>query len=123
MDMASRKRTRLTDHYGIDTEPAWSPDGSKIVFTSDRGGKPQVYEMSSTGGEPKRLTFQGSQNQRPSFSSDGKSIVFVNTDGGQRIATQDLASGKMTILSSGPLDEGPSYAPGDRKSTRLNSSH
>ncbi|HEY9547574.1 MAG TPA: Tol-Pal system beta propeller repeat protein TolB [Solimonas sp.] len=112
MDMASRKRTRLTDHYGIDTEPAWSPDGSKIVFTSDRGGKPQVYEMSSTGGEPKRLTFQGSQNQRPSFSSDGKSIVFVNTDGGQRIATQDLASGKMTILSSGPLDEGPSYAPG-----------
>lgn len=112
MDMATRKRTRLTDHYGIDTEPAWSPDGSRIVFTSDRGGKPQVYEMSSTGGEPKRLTFQGSQNQRPSYSSDGKSIVFVNTDGGQRIATLDLASGKMTVLSSGPLDEGPSYAPG-----------
>lgn len=112
MDMASRKRTRLTDHYGIDTEPAWSPDGSKIVFTSDRGGKPQVYEMSSSGGEPKRLTFQGSQNQRPSYSPDGKSIVFVNTDGGQRIAMQDLASGQMRILSSGPLDEGPSFAPG-----------
>ncbi|NGY04234.1 Tol-Pal system beta propeller repeat protein TolB [Solimonas terrae] len=112
MDMATRKRTRLTDHYGIDTEPAWSPDGSKIVFTSDRGGKPQVYEMSSSGGEPRRLTFQGSQNQRPSYSPDGKSIVFVNTDGGQRIAMQDLATGQMRILSDGPLDEGPAFAPG-----------
>ncbi|MFT4047130.1 MAG: Tol-Pal system beta propeller repeat protein TolB [Solimonas sp.] len=112
MDLATKQRKRLTDHYGIDTEPAWSPDGRKIVFTSDRGGKPQIYEMSADGGDPKRLTFQGSQNLRPSYSPDGKSILFVNTDGGQRIAVQDLTTGVMRVLSSGPLDEGPSFAPG-----------
>ncbi|MGH8444761.1 MAG: Tol-Pal system beta propeller repeat protein TolB [Solimonas sp.] len=112
MDLATKQRTRLTDHYGIDTEPAWSPDGSKIVFTSDRGGKPQIYEISAAGGEPKRLTFQGSQNLRPSYSPDGKSILFVNSDGGQRIAVQNLSTGQMSVLSNGPLDEGPSFAPG-----------
>ena len=90
-------------HYAIDTEPAWSPDGSKILFTSDRGGKPQVYEMSANGGEPRRLTFQGSQNSRPSYSPDGKSILYVTTDGGQRIAIQDLATGAVRLLSSGLL--------------------
>ncbi|NKF24184.1 Tol-Pal system beta propeller repeat protein TolB [Solimonas marina] len=113
MDMATRKRTRLTDHYGIDTEPAWSPDGSKIIFTSDRGGKPQVYEMGADGGNVRRLTFQGSQNQRPSYSPDGKSILYVTTgQGGQRIALQDLATGQVHMLSDGPLDEGPCFAPG-----------
>jgi TolB protein len=112
MDLASKQRKRLTDHYGIDTEPSFSPDGSKIIFTSDRGGKPQIYEMSVNGGEPKRLTFQGSQNLRPSYSPDGKSILFVNTDGGQRVAVQDLTTGVMRVLSSGPLDEGPAFAPG-----------
>ncbi|WP_020649809.1 Tol-Pal system beta propeller repeat protein TolB [Solimonas variicoloris] len=112
MDLATKQRKRLTDHYAIDTEPAWSPDGSKIVFTSDRGGKPQVYEIGANGGEPRRLTFQGSQNSRPSYSPDGKSILYVTTDGGQRIAIQDLATGAVRVLSSGPLDEGPSFAPG-----------
>jgi TolB protein len=113
MDLATRKRTRLTDHYAIDTEPAWSPDGSKIAFTSDRGGKPQIYEMSASGGEARRLTFQGSQNQRASYSPDGRSLLYVSTQGGsQRVVLQDLATGQVHTLSNGPLDEGPSFAPG-----------
>lgn len=112
VDVAGGPRQRLTDNYGIDTEPGWSPDGSKIVFTSDRGGKAQIYEMSSSGGAAKRLTFQGTQNQRPNYSPDGKSIVYVTTSGGQRIALLDLASGSVRTVSDGPLDEGPSFAPG-----------
>lgn len=113
MDVNGGNRRRLTDHYGIDTEPSWSPDGSKLIFTSDRGGKPQIYAVSVSGGEPTRLTFQGAQNLRPSYSPDGKSILYVNVDGGrQRIALQDLSTGSVRLLSNGPLDEGPSFAPG-----------
>ena len=30
-------------HFAIDTEPTWMPDGKSLLFTSDRGGKPQIY--------------------------------------------------------------------------------
>lgn len=113
IDIASGARRRLTDHYGIDTEPSWSPDGSKLVFTSDRGGQPQIYEVDAAGGDARRLTFEGKQNLRASYSPDAKSIVMVNSDGGSyRIAMLTLAGGNMRILSDGPLDEGPHFAPG-----------
>ncbi|SFF32168.1 TolB protein [Fontimonas thermophila] len=113
IDLRSGTRRRLTDHYGIDTEPAWSPDGTKIAFTSDRGGQPQIYEIGIEGGDPRRLTFQGRQNLRPSYSPDGRSLVLVNLEGGRyRIGLLDLATGDMRLLSDGPLDESPSFAPG-----------
>jgi len=113
VEVDSAKRRRLTDHYGIDTEPSWSPDGSKLLFTSDRGGQPQIYEISASGGDPRRVSFEGRQNLRPSYSPDGKSVVLVNADGGRyRIGVLDLASGSLRILSDGPLDESPQFAPG-----------
>jgi len=107
------KRRRLTRHYGIDTEAAWSPDGQSVAFTSDRGGSPQVYMMPITGDDnPKRITFQGRQNLRPNFSPDGKTITLVNYEEGRyRIGLLDLESGSMRLISDGPLDESPSYAP------------
>jgi len=113
IDAASGQRKRLTDHYAIDTEGAFSPDGSTIAFTSDRGGSPQVYLMPTTGGEPKRLTFQGKQNQSPRFSSDGKNLAVVNGDGGKyAIGLVDVQTGATRLLTYGPLDDSPSFAPG-----------
>ncbi|MGB0218612.1 MAG: Tol-Pal system beta propeller repeat protein TolB [Sinimarinibacterium flocculans] len=113
VDLKTGNRRRLTDHYGIDTEPAWSPDGSKLAFTSDRGGQPQIYEISVNGGDPRRVTFEGRQNLRASYSPDGRSMALVNNfDGRYRIGLLDLASGEMRVLSNGPLDESPSFAPG-----------
>lgn len=112
-DVASGSRRRMTDQYGIDTEPSWSPDGQSLVFTSDRGGQPQIYQISAAGGsDAKRLTFVGRQNLRASYSPDGKSLVLVNYDDGRyRAALLDLASGSMKLISDGPLDESPSFAP------------
>lgn len=112
IDVASGARRRMTDQYGIDTEPSWSPDGQSLVFTSDRGGQPQIYQIPVAGGDAKRLTFIGKQNLRASYSPDGKSLVLVNYDDARyRIAVLDLASGNMRLISDGPLDESPSFAP------------
>lgn len=112
IDVASGQRRRLTDHYAIDTEASFSPDGSMLAFTSDRGGSAQVYVMPTSGGEPKRVTFQGKQNLRPRYSPDGKSLAVVNNEGGRyAIGLVDLQTGAMRVLTDGPLDESPSFAP------------
>ena len=112
IDLAEGTRRQVTQHFAIDTEPAWSPDGREIAFTSDRGGQPQVYVVAASGGEPRRVTYEGKQNLRPRYSPDGRSIVLVNVDEtGYRIGLLDLASRALRILSNGPLDESPSFAP------------
>ena len=112
MDLASGSRRQLTQHFAIDTEPAWSPDGKQIAFTSDRGGQPQVYVVPASGGDARRVTFEGKQNLRPRYAPDGKSIALVNVnETGYRIGLLDLATRELRVLSSGPLDESPSFAP------------
>jgi len=111
-DFTTRKLRQIPRHYAIDTEPAWSPDGRSIVFTSDRGGKPQIYKTPSYGGKAERVTFQNSYNARASYAPDGKSLAMVTRENGQyRIATLQLDSGVMQVLSRGSLDESPSFAP------------
>ncbi|WP_423820712.1 Tol-Pal system beta propeller repeat protein TolB [Salinisphaera sp. SPP-AMP-43] len=103
---------QLTHSNAIDTEPTWSPNGGTIAFTSDRGGRPQIYQMNSQGGQVQRLTYDGQSNQRADFSPNGDSIVMVQKSGnGFRIAVMDLSNNNVRIVSNGPLDDSPAFAP------------
>ena len=112
MDIARRSLRKLTRHGAIDTEPSWSPDGRTLVFTSDRGGKPQIYRVPVAGGDVERVTFEGDYNARASYSPNGRSLTMVTSVGGAyRIATLDLVTRDYRVLSTGRLDESPSFAP------------
>ncbi len=112
MDLISRNLRRVTDHFAIDTEPAWSPDGSHIIFTSNRGGSPQIYRIPATGGAAARVTFENDYNSRAAYAPDGRSILCVTRiDGSFHIGLLDLNTETMRSLSSGRLDESPSFAP------------
>jgi TolB protein len=103
---------RLTESAGIDTQPSYSPDGQTIAFTSDRGGSPQIYRMPAAGGPATRVTFEGTYNVGPRYSPDGKSLAFVQREGGRyRIASLELGTGQVSVLTDGTLDDSPSYAP------------
>ena len=114
MDLATKGLTQVTNHYGIDTEAVWL-DGQNLLFTSDRAGKPQVYQVSASGGEPRRISFQGDSNARASVSADGKKVAMAQGSGNiYRIAVLDRSfggSGRWQTLSPGNLDESPSFAP------------
>ncbi|MCW5605590.1 MAG: PD40 domain-containing protein, partial [Burkholderiales bacterium] len=106
---------RLTQSAAIDTEANFSPDGQSILFTSDRGGGPQIYRMPVSGGPAQRVTFEGSYNVSPRHSPDGKSFTFIQRNGGRfSIAVQDFASRQVQLLTDGGVDESPSFAPNSR---------
>lgn len=62
---------RLTNDFFADYIPAFSPDGKRIIFESNRGGDFQIYEMNLSGGEVKALTKGPGQNVSPCYSPDG----------------------------------------------------
>lgn len=106
---------RLTQSYGIDTEPRYSPDGSSIYFTSDRGGSPQIYRTGAQGGDAQRVTFEGSYNVSPRLSPDGKTLAYITRREGRfQLATMDLASRQVQVLTDSSKDESPSFAPNNR---------
>ena len=113
MTLGNKKLRRMTSHWAIDTEAAWMPDSQSIVFTSSRSGKPQLYSLSlNSGARPKRLTFDGKYNANASVSADGKVVTFVHGgNNSYKIATMDLENRNMQILTDGPLDESPDFAP------------
>jgi TolB protein len=97
---------------GVDTEATYTPDGRSILFTSDRGGSPQVYRVGVDGGAVERVTFDGTYNVSPRPFPDGKGFAFVRRDGGRfQIASQDFATRQVQVLTGGPGDESPSIAP------------
>lgn len=107
---------RLTRSPLIDTEPVFSPDGQSVFFTSDRSGRPQIYQIPVSGGEARRITFNGEYNITPRISPDGQSLLVVTRRDGQfRIALIDLATGNETLLTQGPDDQSPSFAPNGKQ--------
>jgi TolB protein len=111
-DLSSRQFARHTNHFAIDTEPCWSPDSKFLIFTSDRGGSPQIYKLELKTGKVNRLTFHGTYNARPRLAADGRTLVMIHKSEQQfHIATQDLATGDLRILTNTSLDESPTVAP------------
>ncbi len=112
MDLATHTLRRITTSDAIDTEPAWSPNGQSLYFTSDRGGSPQIYKVSLSGGTPQRITFDGSYNARPRVSPDGQTLAMVHRENGQlHISVMNLNTGALLTLTNGSLDKSPSFAP------------
>jgi len=113
LDLATQNLVRITQDPAIDTEPVWAPDGQTLYYTSDRGGGAQIYASPvQPNARPRRVTFGTPYAATPRVSPDGRMLAVITQEGGAfRVASVDLASGTVTPLTRGSLDESPSFAP------------
>src|SRR5260370_4243509 len=70
---------QLTYDRAQDTQPDLSPDGKRVVFVSNRGGRPNIWSMRVDGGDPKNLTHDQGDNDSPAWSPDGRQIAFQSS--------------------------------------------
>ena len=106
---------QLTKNARIDANPAWSPDGKEIAFTSDRSGTPQIYVMDTDGGNVRRVSREGLSNDGASWHPEGKIIAYAHrNEAGQRfdIALTRLDTEQTQLLTTEPgSNEAPSFSP------------
>ena len=105
--------SRITTQPGADVDPAWSPDGSRMAFASERDGNFEIYVMSANGANPVRLTNVAAADTRPAWSPDGARIAFVSErDGNAEIYVMNADGTSPTRLTShGASDSDPAWSP------------
>ena len=79
---------RMTTAVGIDIDPSWSPDGSRIAFRSVRDGQDEIYVMNADGSCQRNLSRSPVDDRSPAWSPDGRLIAF---DHFSDSAFQDIA--------------------------------
>ncbi|HJS42922.1 MAG TPA: Ig-like domain-containing protein [Gemmatimonadales bacterium] len=106
---------RLTQQTDTTTahDPAFSRDGSRIAFVSQRDGNPEIYVMNADGRGVTRITNDPQADGRPVFSADGQSLVFHSsrTAGKQQIWSVNLDGTGLTQLTRDSLNLSPSVSP------------
>ncbi len=102
----------LTSAVG-DWSPAWSHDGTKLAFESDRGhtGDGDIYVMNYDGSGVRQLTNDASNDRQPSWSPDGRKIAFYR-DGGIWVMSSADGSGQTSLTPTGAH---PSWSPDGSK--------
>jgi len=107
---ADGKNQKMLNNWG--QNPAWSPDGEKIAFGSEKdgmnmGGTFDIYIMDADGSNVKIITAPGiSTEDQPVWSPDGAKIAFAsNQDGNWEIYTMDTNADNMQQLTNTPSIE------------------
>ena len=97
---------RLTFGPGADIQPAWSPDGSRIAFTSNRDGNNEIYIMNADGTDAYNLTQSAADERFPAWSPDGQWIAFTSDrDGNQEIYLQRVDGSELRNLTQNPAND------------------
>lgn len=111
--------TSLSNSEGDDRDPAWSPDGTRIAFTSERDGNTEIYVMNSDGSAQTRLTTSPENEHFPAWSPDGTSILFSRTLANKTsdLFMVDIASRHITQLTDTPEinEQYPNWSPNGKK--------
>jgi TolB protein len=119
--IAASQQISTTDIPVRNLVTSWSPDGSRLAFSSDRDGNTEIYLMDPDGSNIVRLTDHPLSDNEPDFSPDGSQIVFLSNREDREFeiyilkvaeAIQDPATATLSRLTDHKGDKaGPVWSP------------
>jgi len=103
----------LTNDPGADTDPVWSPDGTKLAFASSRDGDNEIFVMNADGSGLTKLTNNAFDDREPDWSPNGDLIAFrSNRSGNDEIWRMTAAGGSpANLTNNAAADQAPDWSP------------
>lgn len=113
-NVATGKRSLVSDQPGLNNAPAWSPDGHKLALVLTKTGNPKIYIMNLDSGQLTQITHGYSIDTEPNWSPDGKSLIFTSDrGGGPEIYQINFASNQIQRLTfNSAYNARASFTPG-----------
>ena len=106
-----RTLTRVTYDDGLQIGATWSPDGRYLAYSSDRGGKFDIWVQQVSGGDPIQITKGPGQNWEPDWSPDGKNIAYRSEEGDGGIYIVPALGGAGLERKIAPFGYYPRWSP------------
>ena len=96
----NRELRRFTFDAHLPREAAWSPDGRRLAYTSNRRGTSGIWIQSPAESEPVRLTSWEDQESQPDWSPDGRSVAFRSERDGGGLYVTPVRGGEPHRIAS-----------------------
>jgi Tol biopolymer transport system component/DNA-binding winged helix-turn-helix (wHTH) protein len=107
----NRTLARLTFDDGLQIGATWSPDGRYIAYSSDRGGKFDIWVQQVSGGDPIQITKGSGHHWQPNWSPDGKYIAYRSEEGDGGIYVIPALGGAGLERKIAPFGYYPKWSP------------
>jgi hypothetical protein len=104
MNADGSDRVNLTRNAAEDSQPRWSPDGTRIAFASNRDGNFDIYTMNADGGDVRRATFGSEPNRWPSWKTDRQIVFHSGTFGNRHLDIANVDGTARTTLTPNAPD-------------------
>jgi TolB protein len=115
-------RQKVASNRGINSAPAWSPDGSRLALTLSKDGNPEVYIFHIASKTLNRITENAAIDTEPTWSRDGKMLAFTSDRGGNpQIYEVPVEGGQPKRISfNGNYNAGAEYSPDNKTIAVIN---
>ena len=115
-DLLFSKVRPLTADRAIVTSPDWSPDGTKLLYTTFKTGFPDIYKIDLTSGRSTSIASFGGINSSPAFSPNGQRIAMSLSGRGNSNIFISNANGKdmRPVTRNKSIETSPSWSPDGR---------